>query len=266
MVYYLSMKVATIGDPHGCIEEFTRLYKQLEWMSLDQIWVLGDLVDRGPDSGAVVRLCREKRINCVLGNHEEAIINLWARRVSDPTFVTQNKDKQNTLNQLTQEDVDFLKSLPRLHVIDQIGLVLVHGGVWPGLAWHEQPPNVVRAQMVNPSVPGQNRWWGPDAKMSGKKAKSEEESRKEGWSRWYEVYDHEYDVVYGHSVFSQPYIHRNPGCGRTVGVDTASCFGGSITAGIFTGSGDPFFVSVKATKVHYDLTRRLVNVEYEGRP
>lgn len=254
-------KIAVIGDIHGCVEELKTLYDRLCWLSLDEIWAAGDLVDRGPDSGGVVRFCRKNRIQTVMGNHEESILKLWDARAARPdSFLCRNEDKLRTINQLTEEDIDFLRRSPKLHVFDENGLLIVHGGLWPRVSWQDQPHNVVRAQMIHPGQFGGCRWWGKDAPM-GKSKRTEEESRAEGWVRWYEIYDHEYDVVYGHSVFTQPFIHQNPGAGRTIGIDTASCFGGMVTAGIFS-SGEPFFVSVKAKEIYFALTRRLVDNEY----
>jgi hypothetical protein len=39
----MSKKIAAIGDVHGCYEELEQLYNSLCWISLDEIWHLGDL-------------------------------------------------------------------------------------------------------------------------------------------------------------------------------------------------------------------------------
>lgn len=256
-------KIAVIGDIHGCIDELVQLYRKLEWLSLDEIWGAGDLVDRGPDSGAVVRFFRERKIPTVKGNHEDSIVNAFgaAQRTGTPPG---NPDKARTVSQLKQEDVDWIKALPLLHVFDDTKLIVVHGGMWPRLPIHAQPINVMRAQLIKPWEHGESRWWGSDAvNQKGKaKGKTEADSIAEGWERWYKLYDHEHDCVFGHSVFAQPLLHKNPGAGRCVGVDTGSCFGGSVTAAVFDGSREPpFFVSVKAAKVYYEITRRLIPQE-----
>lgn len=249
-------KVAVIGDIHGCIDEAIALYKKLEWMTLDEIWGAGDLVDRGPDSGAVVQFFRENNIPSVRGNHEDSIIKAWehTHRAGKPVS---NPDKARTVSQLKPEDYEWLKTLPKLHVFDDTKLIIVHGGLWPGLSLYQQPWNVIRAQMIHPKNVGVNRWWGPDAIKQGKEAKSEVDNRAEGYERWYRLYDHEYDCVFGHSVFNQPLIHQNEGSGKCVGVDTGSCFGGMVTAGIFDG-GDPVFLSVKSKRVYFELSRNII--------
>lgn len=251
--------IAAIGDPHGCIEELEELYSHLQWCSIDEIWSLGDNVDRGPDSGAVVQFLRENNIKSIRGNHDDVICSLYPRYKKNPDMKLRNEDKKRTLSQLTDADFEYLDTCPKIHVFDDIKLILVHGGLWPKIPLYAQPVNVIRAQMIHPDVirNGENRWWGKDATLSSK-GTTEEENYKEGFRRWYELYDYEYDCAYGHSVFTQPKIHQNPGMGKTVGLDTGSCFGGSVTAGIFGRSDRPFFISVKSKKVYFALTRRLI--------
>ncbi len=86
---------------------------------------------------------------------------------------------------------------------------------------------------------------------------TEEQLRLQGWERWYKLFDYQQDCVYGHSTWAQPMIHQNPGMGRTIGIDTGSCFGGSITAAVFDRSSEtPLFVSVKAKKNYTVNARR----------
>lgn len=247
-------RVAVIGDPHGCDSEFKELLDKLSWLTLDEIWTVGDLVDRGPDSGAVLRECRERGIRSVMGNHDQSIVNHWDRLQKSGEFPN-NPDKCATLKQICAADVEYMRDLPPVHVIDDLNLVIVHGGLFPDLPLYAQPHNVVRAQMIHPDHPGKSHWWGPDAPTKG--GLTEDQLREKGWERWYRRYDHEQDCVYGHSTWAQPMIHQNAGCGKTIGVDTGSCFGGSVTAAVFDAkSRDPVFLSVKATKLWYPGARR----------
>lgn len=239
------MRIATIGDVHGCITEFRELLSKLSWLSLDAIWCLADLVDRGPDSGAVVETVRTTPgVESILGNHDETIVKNYYRRLKSGQC-TENPDKIRTLSQLATADIEYLEKLSPIKVFDDLELVLTHGGVWPSTPWHLQPKNIIRAQMINPSDFGQTRWWGNMA-QSHKSGKSEADSRTEGYSRWYELYDHPYRVAFGHSVFAMPKTNRNPGAGLTVGLDTGCCFGGALTAGIWEKGKDPWYVSVRA--------------------
>ena len=242
---------AIIGDVHGCIEEFKELYARLEWQSIDEIVSVGDLVDRGPDSGACVQFAMDKKILTVMGNHEDSIIRLWDKKVQfDPERDPKNH-KIVTLSQMNDQRMEWMRNLPKLHVYDDSGLVVVHGGLFPGYPLYAQPHNVIRAQMVHPyrrKKDGDVRWWGIDA-AKHKSKMTEEQNRAEGYVRWYEAYDGEEDVVYGHSVFVQPFIHQNKGKGRTIGIDTGNVFGGVLTA-VIHGERSLYFVSVPPKKIY----------------
>ena len=45
-----------ISDIHGCYKEFKTLLKNIGFSSADTLFVLGDMVDRGPDPIGVLRL------------------------------------------------------------------------------------------------------------------------------------------------------------------------------------------------------------------
>ncbi len=123
------IRKAFIGDIHGCIEELELLYKMLGYESIDEIHHSGDLVDRGPDSGAVVSFCREHKMPGVMGNHEDSIMT-WRERVKSGS-VPKNKDKARTLSQLIDErDWQYLADLPPLIVHDDLKYVSVHAGLW----------------------------------------------------------------------------------------------------------------------------------------
>jgi hypothetical protein len=66
--------ITFIGDVHGWLDRLERILDQAE----GELIFLGDLIDRGPDSAAVVQrvraLCDEGRARCILGNHEFAMV------------------------------------------------------------------------------------------------------------------------------------------------------------------------------------------------
>ena len=80
------MPTFVVGDVHGHLDTLVVLLRdaglvdrKLRWAGRDaRLWLLGDLVDRGPDGiGAidlVMRLEREGRVRCLLGNHEALLL------------------------------------------------------------------------------------------------------------------------------------------------------------------------------------------------
>ena len=70
-------RVIAIGDVHGCVHALDTLLKAISPTSADQLIFLGDLIDQGRDSAAVLdRLIElERTCNVILikGNHEEML-------------------------------------------------------------------------------------------------------------------------------------------------------------------------------------------------
>lgn len=246
-------RIAVIGDIHGTIDELIELYNKLQWISLDEIWSVGDLTDRGPDSGACVQFCLDNNIKAVLGNHEDNIIGPYETFKKNGRK-SRNLDKQRTIEQLKDHHIEWFKTLPILHVFDDINTVIAHGGLYPKIPLYAQPINVIRAQLIHPDMPGRSRWWGTEADPES--MKTEAQSREEGFERWYRLYDHQQNVIFGHSTFSQPMIYQNPGYGKCIGIDTGSSFGGCLTACIMDSTEHPFFIAVKNKKVYCKSTSR----------
>lgn len=69
-----------IGDVHGCFETLKALIQKLP--SDADIWFVGDLIDRGPESKSVVEFVINNNYNCVMGNHEYMLIEEYLRIVS----------------------------------------------------------------------------------------------------------------------------------------------------------------------------------------
>jgi Calcineurin-like phosphoesterase len=71
-------RVIAIGDIHGCAIALRAMLKAIAPQSDDTIVILGDCVDRGPDSRGVIEQLLELRKRCrlvpLLGNHEEMML------------------------------------------------------------------------------------------------------------------------------------------------------------------------------------------------
>ena len=62
------MRIAVISDIHGNMESLSVLKEPY-----DELWVLGDLVNYGPDPGAVIDFVRAHATVVVQGNHDRAV-------------------------------------------------------------------------------------------------------------------------------------------------------------------------------------------------
>ncbi len=64
------MKIGLIADVHADLPSLRRALDILDGQGVQQVVCAGDLVGKGLDGDAVVRLLRERDIPCVLGNHD----------------------------------------------------------------------------------------------------------------------------------------------------------------------------------------------------
>jgi serine/threonine protein phosphatase 1 len=75
----MSERVIALGDVHGCAAALRTLVSAIEPRHSDTLVVLGDCVDRGPDSQGVIEQLLSLREVCrlvpILGNHEEMMLN-----------------------------------------------------------------------------------------------------------------------------------------------------------------------------------------------
>lgn len=65
-----------ISDIHGCYEKYMHMLRKISFSSFDTLYVLGDIVDRGPDVMKIVLdLAVRKNVITLKGNHDhEAFI------------------------------------------------------------------------------------------------------------------------------------------------------------------------------------------------
>lgn len=73
-------RLIMIGDIHGNYRQLKKLLKKVEYRrGKDQILALGDFITKGPDSIRVLELLIEIEADCVLGNHEFAVLTNYAK-------------------------------------------------------------------------------------------------------------------------------------------------------------------------------------------
>ena len=65
------------GDIHGCYDALMTRLNEVDFsQSCDRLFALGDIIDRGPDSLMCLRLLKEDWFHCVLGNHEQMMMDV----------------------------------------------------------------------------------------------------------------------------------------------------------------------------------------------
>jgi bis(5'-nucleosyl)-tetraphosphatase (symmetrical) len=126
------MATYAIGDIQGCCDEFERLLERLRFdPASDRLWLVGDLVNRGPRSLDVLRVVRKlgDAVTTVLGNHD---LHLLAAALT-PSEQLKPKD---TLGQIfaapdRDELLHWLRQQPLLHHDDSLGYTMIHAGLAP---------------------------------------------------------------------------------------------------------------------------------------
>ncbi|HEY5716932.1 MAG TPA: symmetrical bis(5'-nucleosyl)-tetraphosphatase [Motiliproteus sp.] len=123
------MATYAIGDIQGCYSELCQLLDKVGFSDSDQLWLTGDLVNRGPESLATLRLVKTlgSRAITVLGNHDLHLLAVahGQRSSSKDTLaqVLNAPDRDELLHWLAQQ--------PLLHHDLTLGYALVHAGIPP---------------------------------------------------------------------------------------------------------------------------------------
>jgi bis(5'-nucleosyl)-tetraphosphatase (symmetrical) len=123
------MALYLIGDVQGCDEALVRLLQRIDYSpSRDTLYMLGDLVNRGPHNVQVMRRLIEfgSSAKCILGNHDLHVlaVALGARKLNISDTI------QDILNAPDRDAL--LNWLRHQHLALHVGNVLmVHAGVLP---------------------------------------------------------------------------------------------------------------------------------------
>lgn len=223
-----------IGDVHGCFDELMRLLEELEY-AIDRNgsapmgdWsvtaptmengrtrmalFLGDLVDRGPNSPAVLRLVMrmvaEGKALCIPGNHDVKLLRkLNGRNVQITHGLAE------TLEQLDGESPEFIEqarhfieSLVSHYVLDDGKLVIAHAGLKESM--QGRGSGTVREFCLYGETTGETDEFGLPVRYN-----------------WASEYRGRAMVVYGHTP-----VPEADWLNGTICIDTGCVFGGKLSA------------------------------------
>lgn len=214
-------RVYAIGDVHGRLDLFDALVAAVEADDAKRgpaestIILLGDLVDRGPDSAGVIRAARElmqrRKVRILLGNHEEMFLDAleseevlrhFLRYGGRETVLSYPIDpaayhraelaEALTLIQaaVPQQDIAFMRSFE-----DQVRIgdyLFVHAGIRPDVPLEDQ--RVADLRWIREPFLSHRESFGPV-------------------------------VVHGHTIFGKPDFTAN-----RIGIDTGAYKSGRLTA------------------------------------
>lgn len=215
-------RLIAVGDIHGCADEFEELLERLALGRDDRLILLGDLVNRGPDTPRVLDLAREHATLSLLGNHELRLLNF--RKTDDPSHL--KRSDYDTLKQLRGKDWDYLEAMPLTFHDEEHETVFVHGGFLPDRPWQRQPARIVtRIQVIDRHGEPRKRADVPDA------------------PQWSELWKGPPFVVYGHTP--RPEVAREK---WSIGIDTGCVMGTALTAYVLP---EGRIVQVKARRAYF---------------
>lgn len=214
-------RVYAIGDIHGRLDLFEALVDAIEdddaarGPAQTTLILLGDLIDRGPDSAGVIRAARalgeRRRVRILGGNHEEMLLlalhkedvlrafmrhggreTVLSYAITPEAYAAADWDKLRDLMAaaIPAEDIAFIGTFEdTIRIGDYL---FVHAGIMPGVPLAEQRP-------------GDLRWIRePFLSHAG---------------------DHGFLVVHGHTITEDVELRAN-----RIGIDTGAFFSGRLTA------------------------------------
>lgn len=228
------MSSYAVGDIHGCGRELTGLLDQIGFTDTDTLYPVGDLFDRALDAPTVWDICQRPNVFPVIGNHEVKMHQfLTGQRPDVPHHYRVAIELLREHGVRKVDLVNFLENLPRMRVIRTASnqeVIIVHAGVNPQMPWED------------------NKSWNVYGKASPKASDAQL-----AWVEPYSLREAVPLVVYGHVVCEKnlPCVHKN-----SIGIDTAACHGGPLTAynvcqGTFHqfASGRDWFTEVKKVRL-----------------
>lgn len=136
-------RLFAIGDIHGCFKSFQILIEQnIKLIYSDKVILLGDYIDRGPQSREVIDYIFDLQIKgynivALRGNHEAMLIDayynpditsIWIQNGGSETLRSFNI---TSLNYIEPEYIEFFKGLPYYHNFEEY--LFVHAGFNDGI-------------------------------------------------------------------------------------------------------------------------------------
>lgn len=126
------MSTYVVGDIQGCYNEFVELLEAVHFdASNDTLWLVGDMINRGPNNIATLDLIMSlPNIVAVLGNHDLHFLAIALGK--------QRQMHSDTISDLLSSPrltdyIEFLRHLPIIHYDQSRDIVMTHAGLPPQL-------------------------------------------------------------------------------------------------------------------------------------
>lgn len=154
-----------IGDIHGCFKALASLVKFVPISNNDVVVTLGDYVNRGPESSAVIdwllRFEEKGNLIALRGNHEcmmlaarenDESLTMWLECGGDATLASYSPlEDEGKLSDISEEHWQFLERTRGWYETETH--VFVHANAYPELPMAEQPDFMLYWEFFDSSVP-----------------------------------------------------------------------------------------------------------------
>lgn len=131
------MKKFAISDIHGCAASFQALLDLIGFSKADELYLLGDYIDRGPDSKGVIDNIWQLQqagyhVRCLRGNHEQIMLDarhdfrhlsLWLTNGGDRALASFGAKQ---IADIPRKYIEWMDQLPYYFEVDEY--ILVHAG------------------------------------------------------------------------------------------------------------------------------------------
>ncbi len=197
----MRQRIFFVGDVHGCFDELQLLLRKAGYNPLHhRLVLLGDLINKGPDSFKVLSYARaNKQVTSLMGNHEFKFIQALEQNLPLSDALQKLKAEMGTK---VGEWLSWIKNLPLY--IEEEDFIAVHGGLVPG----EHPRRSKADFLLN------IRYWDG----TGRNMKDP------SFPPWHTLYTGSKLVVYAHWAAQGLKIKKNSIC-----LDTGCVYGGCLS-------------------------------------
>lgn len=229
-----------IGDVQGCRAELETLLQRLRFdPARDELFSVGDLVNRGPDSLGALRLAKELGAKAVLGNHDVHLLQRAAGlRKEKPGDTLEDLLRSEEREEL----LAWLAAEPFVRRLEDVWLV--HAALHP--RWRDPERELAGADPLHPTPAATFALRTRYCDAAGNVPAQDDVDPGPPFRPWHELYRAEEHgrrtVVFGHwaaqGLLLRPYLR---------GLDTGCVWGNALTAWI---AGEDRLVSVPARRAY----------------
>ena len=121
-----------ISDIHGCSKTFETLLRKISFSKNDTLYLLGDYIDKGPDSKGVIDYIwhlqkKGFQVHCLMGNHEDMLLENLREGYHDGESETLASFEVEHSLDIPKPYLDWIKNLPYYFELDKY--IMVHAGL-----------------------------------------------------------------------------------------------------------------------------------------